>query len=104
MTPTHLNIKSAAKAPAHNTGLLSFAPTRLQAIRPNKKALYWKCIESRMRKPGCKAMDSPMILSYLPDPGPLASLYVRSIARSMDSDELPNLPKSDSPQNAKQQY
>jgi len=32
--------------------LTVLAPTRLQIMSPNRKPLYWKCIESRMRKPG----------------------------------------------------
>ena len=49
---THLNIRRLAKNPAQTIGFLSFTPTRLQIINPNRKALYWKCIESSIRNPG----------------------------------------------------
>jgi hypothetical protein len=76
----HLKFKSIAKSaahirglpcvisvrrPDHTAGLTSLAPTRLQIMIPNRKPLYWKCIESRMRKPGCSAIARASILAVL---------------------------------------
>jgi hypothetical protein len=60
---THLNIKSVAKKAAHMTGFCSLAPTKLQSINPNRNALYWKWIESKIRNPGWRATAKAIVFS-----------------------------------------